>query len=337
LRVDIIFIPKYHTMNRLLFITLSVFIINMVNADSLLSQGFKISGTKLLDANGKEFIIRGVNNPHAWYVKQSYESLDKIAELKANCVRIVWQLYGRTSQLDSVIQRCIELEMIPMIELHDATGSPKAEKLLETVSYYAKPDVKEVLLKYDKYLLINLANEWGDYFVTAEYWKTSYMQAIDMLRKAGIKTTLVIDGPAWGQRIQPIIQYGKALLDYDPQKNLLFSVHVYYLWSQPVTIDTALQKVYDASLPLIIGEFGYNYNKGENNLKCTVDHKSLLHECQELGIGYIAWSWAGNDNLNSWLDLSDWKTLTWWGKEIFEKENGITSTSKKASVFLHKE
>jgi mannan endo-1,4-beta-mannosidase len=305
----------------------------LTNNAILFSQGFTVSGTKLLDSNGNEFVIRGVNNPHIWYQRQSLDALSHIAALKANCVRIVWQLYGSAGQLDTVIDRCIELEMIPLVEMHDVTGNTESGKLLETVSYYTRPDVKSILHKYEKYVLINLANEWGDYNITPEYWKKSYMVAIEKLRNAGIKTTLVIDGPAWGQKIQPILQYGKELLNYDPQKNLLFSVHAYYLWNSAVTIDTALQKAHDAKLPLIVGEFGYNYENGKNNLACTVDHKTLMRKCNELNYGYIAWSWAGNDSINAWLDLSDWNDLTWWGKEIFESENGIGATSKKASVF----
>jgi mannan endo-1,4-beta-mannosidase len=319
-------------MKHLIFTATATFLL-MTHTNPAFSQSFTVSGTKLTDANGNEFVIRGVNNPHVWYQKQSLDALNRIAELRANCIRIVWQTYGRPGQLDTVLNRCVELEMIPMIELHDATGNPKAEKLLETVSYFKKPEVRSVLLKYEKYVLINLANEWGDYFITPEYWKISYMQAIKLLRNAGIKSTLVIDGPAWGQKIQPILKYGKEMIENDPQKNLLFSVHAYYLWNSPATIDTALKQAHDASLPLIIGEFGYNFNNGKNNLECKVDHKSLLKKCRELGIGYLAWSWAGNDSINSWLDLSDWNNLSWWGKEIFNGENGIKSTAKKASVF----
>jgi mannan endo-1,4-beta-mannosidase len=306
----------------------------MFNANPLFSQGFTVSGNDLLDANGNEFIIRGVNNPHIWYQKEAFEALTRIAELKVNCVRIVWQTSGEAQQLEKILQRCIELEIIPLVELHDATGSPKAEKLLETVSYYTKPDVKKTLLKYEKYLIINLANEWGDYYISSEYWKDSYMKAIDTMRRAGINTTLVIDGSAWGQKIQPILKYGKELLDYDPRKNILFSVHTYYLWNDPKTVDTALQKAHDAALPIIVGEFGYDYNNGDNNLKCTADHWTIMRKCQNLSIGYLAWSWAGNDKDNAWLDMSDWKKLTWWGGEVFDGENGITRTSRKASVFI---
>jgi mannan endo-1,4-beta-mannosidase len=300
------------------------------------SQGFTVSGTKLLDANGKEFIIKGVNVPAIWYIEKSNESLKNIADLKTNCVRIVWSTEGKADQLEKIIQQCVQLEMIPMVELHDATGSPKAEKLLETVDYYTTTEVKKVLLKYEKYILINLVNEWGNFSTTLDYWKDAYMKAISRLRDAGIHTTLVIDATNWGQNYQSVLQYGKTLLDHDPYKNILFSVHMYYFWNNPKVVEKGLQELHDASLPLVVGEFGYNFKNGDNNLKCTVDHTVVLRKCIELGYGYMPWAWAGNNNENAWLDLSDWTKLTWWGKEVFEGPNGITATAKKASVFEKK-
>ena len=35
------------------------------NASSV--EGFRVDGTKLLDAKGNEFVMRGVNHAHCWY------------------------------------------------------------------------------------------------------------------------------------------------------------------------------------------------------------------------------------------------------------------------------
>jgi mannan endo-1,4-beta-mannosidase len=202
--------------------------------------------------------------------------------------------------------------------------------------YYTRSDVKEVLLKYEKFLLLNIANEWGDHNTTSEYWRDAYMQAIDSLRKAGYRTTIVIDASGWGQNLQPILDYGKELLEYDPQHNVLFSVHMYGSWNDPEKIKSELQKAYDAELPMIVGEFGYNYNNGENNLKCKVDQQVVLETCHKLQYGYLPWSWSGNNEENAWLDLTDsenWKELTDWGKSVFEGKYGIIATGIKASVF----
>ena len=56
---------------------------------SLSKQGLQVSGNKLLDAKGEEFIFRGINLPHAWFVDKTESSIKDIASLGANSARIV--------------------------------------------------------------------------------------------------------------------------------------------------------------------------------------------------------------------------------------------------------
>lgn len=313
------------------FVSTLLFVPQGLNA-----QTFTVSGSKLLDANGNEFVIRGINNPHAWHYEQSLKWLQELADMNVNCVRIVWQTKDKPSQLKKVVKKCVALKMIPMVELHDATGDSTTEKLLDMATYFARPAVKNVLLPYKKYLLINIANEWGDHNTSAEHWKESYKKAIAILRDAGYKTTLVIDAPGWGQDIYAIQKYGKELLEADPEHNLLFDIHMYYSWNDAEKIDRELQKTYDMNLPLVVGEFGYDFDKGFNNLKCRVDHTVILRKCQELQIGYIPWMWTGNNKENAWLDMAEFRgknELTWWGRQIIESEYGIRKNAKKATVF----
>lgn len=51
--------------------------------------GFKVEGTKLLDANGKEFIMRGINHAHTWYLDEDTTAIKAIAETGSNVVRVV--------------------------------------------------------------------------------------------------------------------------------------------------------------------------------------------------------------------------------------------------------
>ena len=324
-------------MIRKFFRVICIALLLNISYHCTIAQTFSIKGRKLIDAKGEEFVIRGVNNPHIWYPQKSNRSLETIASLNANCVRIVWMTNGKPDILDKIINKCIELEMIPMVELHDATGKTESESLMRMADYYTRSDVKEVLLKYEKYLLLNVANEWGDHSTTSEYWRDAYMQAIDSLREAGYKASIVIDAAGWGQNLQPILDYGIELLEYDPLHNLLFSIHMYGSWNNPQIIKSELQKAFDAELPLIVGEFGYNYNNGQNNLNCTVDQKVILEICNKLQYGYLPWSWSGNNEENAWLDLAEsinWKELTDWGKSVFEGEHGIIASGKKASVFV---
>ena len=300
---------------------------------------FTTKGAQLIDATGQPFVIVGINNPHAWFGERSYQALDDIAATGANTVRIVWSTRGQAEQLERIIMRCIALKMIPMVEMHDVTGNPSGERLLDMASYYTRDDIKAVLMRYQYCLLINIANEWGDHGVTSQYWLQSYNAAVTAMRKAGFKTTLVIDAPGWGQNIQPILECGRELIDNDPLHNILFSVHMYGSWNNPQDIIDKLFSAKEMNLPLIVGEFGYNYNDGKNNLGCKADHRTIMKTCRSLGYGFMPWSWTGNNKENAWLDIvdnRDWKTPTQWGREVIDGAYGIRQTALPANVFKDK-
>lgn len=96
-------------------------------------ETFTTSGVQLTDATGQPFIIVGMNNPHAWFGEQAYLALDDIASTHANTVRIVWNTRGRADDLERIISRCIDLKMVPMVELHDVTGNSSGQRLLDMV------------------------------------------------------------------------------------------------------------------------------------------------------------------------------------------------------------
>ncbi|WP_238162658.1 cellulase family glycosylhydrolase [Cohnella sp. AR92] len=300
------------------------------------TTGFYVSGTKLKDANGNNFVMRGVNNPHIWYDSQSYSALADIAAKGANAVRIVWSTSGTASRLQQIIDRCKELHMVAIVELHDVTGSNDASRLNDMAAYFTQSAVKTVINNNTKYALVNIANEWGGNDLSDTAWRDAYKTAISTLRNAGVNNTIVVDASGWGQNASPIKAYGSALLSHDPDHNIMFSLHMYGSWNDASRIGTELQAIQNLGLAVMIGEFGYNYNNGNNNLGTTVNAQEVMNQAQSKGIGYLAWSWTGNDSSNAWLDLassSDWKTLTSWGNLVFYGTNGIASTSQAASVY----
>ena len=190
--------------------------------------------------------------------------------------------------------------------------------------YYTQADVSQVLLDYREYLLVNIANEWsGDNFSSA------YQAAINELRGAGINHTLVIDANEWGQNANAIFDNHAALTSADPEGNLLFSVHMYGSYADAQTVDSVLNQARNSSIPLVVGEFGWQLN-GVN-----VAWQQILSTCTSLGIGYIPWSWKGNGSPDEQLDMAqDWNgPLTSWGQDVMTSANGIANTAQRASIF----
>ena len=260
--------------------------------------------------------IKGVNNAHIWWDSQAYSALETIKEQGFNAVRIIWQTNGTAARLKQIIDRCKALGLKPIPELHDVTGGTNPADIERMVNYWI--GCKTVL---SKDIWINIANKWGP--TGGTLWRDAYKNAISKIRAAGLNNPLVIDAPGWGQDSQCIKAYGRELLNHDPLRNIVFSIHMYDRWNDPAKVRTELTAIKQLGLPVIIGEFGYNYQNGNNNLNCRVDAAALITICKELGIGYLAWSWCGNNSENAWLDLTDnWGDLTPWGKLVVNAMKG---------------
>ena len=297
-------------------------------------DGFKVDGTKLLDANGNEFIMRGINHAHTWYLKEDTTAIKAIAETGANTVRIVCsdgQQWTKDSEemLETVIDLCISNEMIAVVEVHDATGKDDISALRHVTNYWI--EMKNALIGKEQYVILNIANEWAGSWDGA-LWRDGYVEAIPKLREAGIKNTLLVDAGGWAQYAKSIHDYGVDVFNSDPDKNTMFAVHMYgTAGKNKQTIENNLANVTNKGLCVIVGEFGYNHTDGD------VDEEYIMEYCQKNGIGYLGWSWKGNSGGVEYLDIAnawDGSVLSPdWGEKLINGVNGIRNTSVKCSIF----
>jgi mannan endo-1,4-beta-mannosidase len=304
------------------------------------SSGFTISGTHLKDVKGNDFIIRGIDSPNAWFYQQAYDSIPTLAATGANAIRVVWNCDSSNAncsaaRLDAVLAQIKKYKMIAIPELHDVTGQESESAIADMANFWSRSDYKAVLAKYKDCCIINIANEWGDWNTTDAIWGAAYENGVRIMRNAGITNTLMIDGDKWGQESSCIINEGRNVEAADKLKNTMFSVHMYGYYNDPTKIGSTLKAIQDKGLCVVVGEFGYDYNNGNNDLGCKVDCDEIMSQCQEKGIGYIPWSWTGNDQQDAWLDMVDsyGGNFTWWGDHMVNSKNGIKATAKTCSIF----
>src|SRR5690349_19358622 len=108
------------------------------------ATGFTVSGTKILDANGNNFVMRGVNHAHTWYPSQLGSSLAGAKALGSNTVRVVLASGQRwtkneASDVSNVISQCKANRLICVLEVHDTTGYGEqagAATLAQAVDYW---------------------------------------------------------------------------------------------------------------------------------------------------------------------------------------------------------
>ncbi|SDY12516.1 mannan endo-1,4-beta-mannosidase [Evansella caseinilytica] len=297
------------------------------------TQGFRVNGTQLLDANGNPFVMRGVNHGHAWY-KDSYTTvIPAVAATGANTIRIVLSDGGQWQKDDidtirNIIALAEQHKLISVLEVHDATGYDSMTSLNRAVDYWI--EMRSALIGKEDTVIINIANEWYGTW-DGRGWADGYKQVIPRLRNAGLNHTLMIDAAGWGQYPQSIFDYGREVFNADPNRNVMFSIHMYeYAGGDATTVRNNIDRVLNQNLALVIGEFGHYHTNG------NVDEDTILSYSQQRGVGWLAWSWKGNGQEWAYLDMSnDWAgtNLTWYGNRMINGTDGIRATSKIASVF----
>ncbi len=308
------------------------------------SSHLYVNGTTLKDGNGNAFIMRGNNFPVFWFPNEYKPAIAAAASLRCNTARLVWETKVEAwtpplSKLDEALATCIANKMVPIVELHDFTGGNNVSDINIAAGYFVRPDVKAILDKYSHVLMINIANEWGSGATTDEAWRNAYLQGIYLLRNAGYKVPIVIDAPGYGQRETAIVNFGQELLNSDPLKNIVFSVHAYSNWNVSTTYGSRINNLLAKNLCIIFGEFGWNVPDSQQptGFTCKVDAPLLMQWCKQTGIGYLGWSWNGNSPDNACFDMcrswSDTAQLTTWGRQWAYDVNGVKNTGVKASVF----
>jgi mannan endo-1,4-beta-mannosidase len=289
-----------------------------------------------MDANEKPFIMRGLAVPLVWFVSDVKSNIVNIKKVtNANCLRIV--ISTSTSDVDwqACVKTCIANNIIPEVELHDQTCGTTSSGLATLANWWVSKKSFLTNPAIEKYILINIANEWGDWNMAKNSptsWRDAYINAVSIMRRGGISTTLVIDAPNCGQDMtngSSLKSYALTVFNSDSLKNCLFTVHLYGEWcpgggSSPAN----LPSIKNAGIPFIVGEFADQSSQG------NLDELTVMSKCQSNNIGWMAWSWKGNNE--PVLDMSnDWAgtSLTPWGNICVNTVNGLRNTSQMASVF----
>ncbi|MFE2585790.1 cellulase family glycosylhydrolase [Streptomyces sp. NPDC059378] len=300
----------------------------------VLATGLHVADGRLVEGNGNDFVMRGVNHAHTWYPSRT-QSLADVKALGANTVRVVladghrWSANSATD-VANVVAQCKANRLICVLEVHDTTGygeDSAAGTLDEAADYWI--GLKNVLAGQENYIVIDIGNEpWGN--TDPAGWTAPTIAAVQKLRNAGFQHTIMVDAPNWGQDWQGVMRANaQSVYAADTTGNLIFSIHMYSVFDTAQEVTDYLNAFVNAELPLVIGEFG-----GPADQYGDPDEDTMMAAAQQLKLGWLAWSWSGNTDpvLDLALDF-DPKQLSSWGRRIFNGVNGIAQTAKEATVY----
>ena len=323
--------------------------------------GFHTDGVRLLDANGKEFLMRGYNYSYAWQ-KDLWGAAFTTAK-KYNCNALRIQLsdgqkdlggYCDADKVSSLIKSCKENQFIGVFNVQDTGGGDDPNVLLHAADYWV--GIKNAVIGQEKYCIVNIGNEWmespgrdcngewGNY--EEKLWSDTYIEAVRRIRSAGIKNTLMIDCNGYGQYADIIWKEGQRILDEDKKyfkdgkPNIIFSIHFYekacywdYEKGTGSRVAHSIDKALSIGAPVCIGEYAYSRKSEE----WKMDWETIQDYSKTMNIGYFGWSFTGNGDAESQgLDMFSYDGSTMYKNGeciILHPNDGIQATSVICSVY----
>lgn len=263
--------------------------------------GFTVSGNQLLDGYGQPFRMMGANLAYAWFKGYGYtRQMQAMKRAGANAVRIAVSDGGQytkdgSSTLQGLISQAESLQMVLVLEVHDHTGSDESGALQAAAAYWA--EMKETLKGHEHSVIINIANEWMGTWRQYNTYADAYATAISTIRNAGLNHCLMVDASGWGQEVTSLTLKAQTILNSDPNRNVMFSIHMYEVAGASGKVQSNINNVLAQGVALCIGEFAWAH-KGED-----VDEDLILSYTREKGVGWFAWSWWGNGGGLGYIDM----------------------------------
>ncbi len=277
-------------------------------------NGFFVLNGQLYDPNGNLFRIRGVNRTH-------YDSNSSQGILRAqpNTVRYtMWQINtapttpnAGTYENGAYTQHIANGQFVIIADFMSTpaagniytSGNTDPTILADVVSWWVanEPTFAPIMNQ----IAINIANEWGP--ANSSVWATAYQSAIAQLRAAGYTCPLVIDSGFWGQDPYDFLNYAQQVFNSDPQKNVIFSLHIYghfydsaagvaALYSSQADLQPTTNSLAALGVPIIYGEFGPGRNIGPS--PTLVTPARVIQAAEGANFGWMGWAWDDNNLAN---------------------------------------
>jgi mannan endo-1,4-beta-mannosidase len=301
---------------------------------SAATAGIAVRAGRLVGADGEDLVLRGINHGYTWH-RERTDAFAGIRATGANAVRVVladgqrWPA-NSAAEVAGVVAQCRQNRLICVLDVHDTVVIGKetpVSTLPRAVDYWIS--IRSALAGQEEYVILNIGDEpYGNNDFGA--WASDASTAIRRLRAAGFAHTLLVDAPDWGQDASFVMRdNARSVLAADPTGNTAFSIHMYGAFATAAKVQAYMSSFVQRGLPLVVGEFSMNHNYG------NPDEDAIMSYAQAYRIGYLGWSWSGNDELPylNMVDNFDASRRTRWGVRFITGANGLSTTSREATIY----
>jgi mannan endo-1,4-beta-mannosidase len=261
---------------------------------------YRTSGRFLLDPQGARVVVRGPEQV-LWSAGWLPNSLvSDIGRTGANTVRILPYLTDRPptgeppntlAQIEDQIRRGIAAHMLVDVAI-DGGRHPEV---------YLRADVKALLLRYERWIVIHAKGE--SYEGSGTEWARASTQVVSSLRSAGYRAPLYIMANQGGRNLPTVLAQGASVVAADPLHNVVFGWQAYwgsnggYQNAYGMSLEQAFARVAAASFPIQVGLIWHSDHQIPGDQQ-TIPYASLIQLAQANAISWLWWDYRmGRDNL----------------------------------------
>lgn len=262
--------------------------------------GFFVKAGDLYDSTGARVVLDGVNRCH------SDSDATGMYNTGMNCCRMFMNLTLSWSVQQALMNEMLAHKVIPIptcagVGTNAGTAtSGSSDPAVMTAATQLWVD-QATNWKSIPNSIINVANEWGPTGSSSNtVWRDSCVTSIGGMRGAGYTGPLMYDAPGSGQDSGDngngwtIRNHSQALMDADPQKNIIIGLHIYGNWA-PGELLAYLQDLRAFSLTsgivFAITEYGpARVSRGDAS-HTYVEALEVRGDCMVVGMGCIVWAW----------------------------------------------
>ena len=263
-----------------------------------LGKGFFVANGKLYDPNGVPFRPRGVNKVHYDLASPG------IPKAHANTVRWVVYDFNDTTRNKALMQSYVDATIVPIPGSWAGTCKTDRATLDAIVDTWVAQAASWI--PYERWMILNIANEWGPSAQDGTGWRDAYVAAIPKLRKAGYHATISVTSGGCGQDLDDLVKYAKDVFAADPEKNVIFDQHIYGGWadgtvqSWQTDLKPGLDALQKLGLVVMVGELGPGRNIGPS--PTPMDPLLVIGEAEKRDLGWLVWAWDDNNLPNAKAD-----------------------------------
>jgi hypothetical protein len=243
------------------------------------------SGRQLLDTCGEPFVTRGVEQIFGEQLPQGNDwngLLEEIADSGVNAVRVLvsTDTLG-TDDIDALLDVVADHGMVAYVTPYGNEG----------MRWLEGQDVREMLAKHEKYILIDAFGE--PTFDDRERFIAESTEAIRLVRSWGYRVPLTVTANQYGRDLPSLFEFGAEIVASDPLQNTVlgwqayWSTGGYYQEHYGYSLTEAVDAISRAPFPIQLGLDRITDFPSSD----TADYGTLMSATAAHEIGWLWWDW----------------------------------------------